>query len=315
MYGLASGRALQAVLLTMVAIISAVAAYAARARRPNDTASEPIIGHIERWRIVRTLSVILFALIFVMATVIYIQDLDTNRGTLTQLILVGVFSGAVGFAELLSRHRDDPKRLLTADPTVIYVTVNVIAGIAALALVKEFEVYGNAGTPKPHRLVYEALLASFGAIAFFRTSFFTARIGNADIGIGPSTLLKSLLDASDLMVDREQALGRADQVREVMKDIDFDKAKVALPVLCFSLVQGVTEEQQKLVAEQVRKLVDDVSMEPSVKATILGVYLIRQVGAPVLERAVTVLKDRIVQRPSSLSTTGAHAGAPGVVGT
>ena len=229
--------------------------------------------------------------------------------------LGGVFSGAVGFAELLSRYRDDPKRLLTADPTVIYVTVNVIAGIAALALVKEFEVYGNAGTPKPHRLVYEALLASFGAIAFFRTSFFTARIGNADIGIGPSTLLKSLLDASDLMVDREQALGRADQVREVMKDIDFDKAKVALPVLCFSLVQGVTEEQQKLVAEQVRKLVDDVSMEPSVKATILGVYLIRQVGAPVLERAVTVLKDRIVQRPSSLSTTGAHAGAPGVVGT
>ena len=182
---------------------------------------------------------------------------------------------------------------MAADPTVVYVTVNIIAGVAALALVKEFEVYGTASAPKPHRLVYEALLAGFGAIAFFRTSFFTARIGNADIGIGPSALLKSLLDASDMMVDREQALGRADHVSQVMRDIDFDKAKAALPVLCFSLVQGVTEEQQKLVAEQIAKLVDDTSLGASSKATILGVYLIRQVGADVLERAVAVLGNRI----------------------
>jgi len=80
MYWLASGGALQAVLLTVVSTISAVAAYTARARRLIGTTSKSGIGHIEWWRVVRTLSVILFALIFVVSVIVYIQDLDTNPG-------------------------------------------------------------------------------------------------------------------------------------------------------------------------------------------------------------------------------------------
>jgi len=231
--------------------------------------------------------------VFLGAVVIYVEKLPFSATILTQLVSVGVFAGAVGYAELLSRYRDDPVRLLAADPTAMYVAVNVVAGIGALALVKEFSVFGSAAAPQAHQATYEALLASFGAIAFFRTSLFTARVGGTDIDVGPATLLKSLLASSDFMVNRKQASDRADEVQRTMARVDFDKAKSTLPVLCFTLVEGITPDQQKLVAEQIQKLADDTTIEPTAKATILGVYLLRQVGADVLARAVTVLGDRI----------------------
>jgi hypothetical protein len=245
------------------------------------------------WQIVRTLALVVFLLLLLVAISIYVQELEINRWTVTQLVFVGLFSAAVGYAELLSRYRDDPGRLLAADPAAAYITVNMIAGIAALALVKEFAVFGTAKAPQPHQSTYEVLLASFGAIAFFRTSLFTVRVGTADVGIGPSTLLKSVLDASDQMVDRKQALGRADDVTRIMAGVDFEKAKATLSALCLTLVQGATEDQQKLVAEQIKKLADDKSIVPASKATILGVYLVRQVGAAVLDRAVAALGNQI----------------------
>ena len=240
-------------------------------------------------RILRTIA-IACALLFVLGSVlIYVENLPHTLTTYTQLVSVGVFSGAVGYGELLSRSRDDPGRLLGADPTAIYVAFNIAAGIGALALVKEFTVFAGTG----HQATYEALVASFGAIAFFRTSLFTARIGGTDVDVGPSTLLKSLLASSDFMVNRKQAGDRADEVRRTMTDVNFDKAKSTLTVLCFTLVEGVTDDQQKLVAEQIKKLADDTTIEPAAKSTILGVYLLRQVGADVLASAVEVLGSRI----------------------
>lgn len=249
-------------------------------------------------RTIRTVSIVLFVLIFLGAVCIYVADLPLDKGVITEIVAVGLLSGAVGYGELVSRYRDDPGRLLTADPTAIYVCVNIAAGIAALALVREFNVF--ATTPNGgHKGVYETLLAGFGAIAFFRSSLFTARVGETDIGIGPSTLLKSLLDASDMMINRTQAGDRADEVTLIMPNVDFDKAKTALPALCFTLVEGITPEQQNTVGEQVRKLSDNQSIDKQSKTIILGVYLIREVGADVLSRAVGTLGDRIKTAPAA----------------
>lgn len=243
-------------------------------------------------RTVRTISIVLFALIFAGAICIYVESLPLDKTTISQLIAVGLLSGAVGYGELVSRYRDDPGRLLTADPTAIYVCVNVAAGIAALALVREFNVFATL-PQADHKALYETLLAGFGAIAFFRSSLFTARVGGTDIGVGPATLLKSLLDASDMMINRDQAGGRADEVTLIMPGVDFEKAKISLPALCFTLVEGVTQDQQTTVGEQIRKLSDNQQIDAPSKTIILGVYLIREVGADVLARAVGTLGDRI----------------------
>jgi hypothetical protein len=121
-----------------------------------------------------------------------------------------------------------------------------------LALVKEF----NAVTATNNKLVCEALLAGFGAIAFFRTSLFTIRVSGTDIGVGPSTLLKALLDSSDMMLNRWQALNRGAQVRAIMEKVDFDKAKTALPTTCFTLMNEFPAAVQTSVGEQVKKLAD-----------------------------------------------------------
>jgi hypothetical protein len=131
--------------------------------------------------------------------------------------------------------------LIGAPPTPLYLLINIAAGIAALLIVNRLGV--AAGTKAPR--LYAILLAGFGAIAFFRTSLFTLQVAGADIGIGPSALLQSLLDAADRMIDRDQVQGRTSDVGGIMRDIDFDKARVAMPSLCFLLVENMTPAEQE----------------------------------------------------------------------
>jgi len=239
-------------------------------------------------QLTRTVAIAVFTVLLLGAACFYVLRWNFDRLTCAQLVIVGLLSGAVGYAELISRYRDDPRRLLAAQATALYIAANISAAIAALALVKLFDVFGGEAQ-RAHRTLYEVLLASFGAIAFFRTSLFTARIGGADVGIGPSALLKSLLDASDLMINRGQAVARADEVKPIMDGVDFDKAKITLPTLCMTLVEYFPDDQKQELARQIEKLDSDASIVAGAKATILGGYLIRQFGAVVLARAVANL--------------------------
>jgi hypothetical protein len=227
---------------------------------------------------------------FVATVVAYAgSTVPMSRAVAVQFAIVTALSGTVAYGELISRYRDTPGRLLSADPTVIYICVNIAAGTAALALVKDL----HAVTSAEHKLVYETLLAGFGAIAFFRTSLFTIRVSGSDVGVGPSTLLKALLDSSDMMLNRWQALNRGAQVKIIMAGVDFAKAKAALPTMCFTLMNDFPAAVQSSVAEQIKKLADDTSMSDEAKVLILGIYLIQQVGTDVLDRAVRTLDTAI----------------------
>lgn len=246
-------------------------------------------------RILRTLLLVAAITLTQAAVFLWLKDQPFDRWTGAGFFCAGLFSGAVGFGELIARYRDNPDRLLGAPATAAYIAVNVAAGVAALALVRHFEVFGQASTP--NAALKEVLLASFGAIAFFRSSLFTARIGEADIGIGPSTLLKALLESTDRLVNRAQAEDRAEDVGNCMAGIDFDKAKVALPALCFVLYEGLTPAEQTAVANQIADLAAQ-TIDPFAKSRILGVYLLRQVGASVLARAVHTLGNSIRVTPA-----------------
>lgn len=213
------------------------------------------------------------------------HGIDWKKLPLAQYAAVAFFAGAVGFGELIARYRDDPSRLLGMRPSAAYIGVNIASGILALALVQQFNTFES----NSNRLLMEALLAAFGAIAFFRTSLFTARVGDTDVGIGPSTMLKAFLDGTDRQVNRTQATDRADAVLECMRDVDFAKARTALPAFCLGLVEGLTTDEQRALGEQIARLNDDTRMEPSAKPHILGVYLLRVVGGTVLRKAVQTL--------------------------
>src|SRR6202040_1536601 len=111
--------------------------------------------------------------------------------------------------------------------TAVYIMVNIAAGVFALGLLHIMGVLKSQSFEGPTWL-YQLMLASFGAIAFFRTSLFTVRVGGADIGIGPSAMLQALLSAADRMIDRSQAEDRAGRATDILKDVDYQRARAPL---------------------------------------------------------------------------------------
>jgi hypothetical protein len=213
------------------------------------------------------------------------------RADIIGLAFVSFFSGLVGFSEIAQRYRDRPLRLLTVTPALIYIYINIAAGVGAFALVQEFQVFKGA-----HAALYDVMLASFGAVAFFRSSLFTARVGDADVDVGPATLLKGLLSVTDQLINRWQAGDRAQEIAQTMRTIDFDKAKDGLSILCLTSVEYITPEQQAAFGNAVKKLSTDVP-DPVQRSILLGVYLTQLVGPEVLTRAVSAMGDSIKVTP------------------
>lgn len=223
----------------------------------------------------------------------YLPKTGGRWQTVWDLLIVAWFSGLVAYGELVSRYHDSPARLFGALATPLYLLINIAAGVAALLIVIRLQLFDHTQAPR----LYRILLAGFGAIAFFRSSLFTARVGDTDVGVGPSALLQSLLGAADRMIDRDQAQGRATDVANIMREVDFNEAQQSLPSLCFVLVENITPADQQGVSEQIKRLAAATDISLDQKAIILGVYLIRLVGADVLDLAVEALGAEICKPP------------------
>ena len=233
------------------------------------------------------------ALLLIGVIVFLLPILQRPWTNAVEYLVVGGLAGLVGYGELVSRYQDSPGRLFGASSTPVYILVNLASGMAALGIVQATGVLKDTSPS----WLFEILLASFGAIAFFRTSLFTVRVGGTDVGIGPSALLQSLLSATDRMVDRDQAEGRAVDVAGIMRMVDYTKARAALPVLCLILVQSLTPSDQESLGRQIDSLDKRQDVDDNSKSIILGVYLIRTVGPDVLERSVSALGSQILKSP------------------
>ncbi|HEV2754978.1 MAG TPA: hypothetical protein VG318_04300 [Actinomycetota bacterium] len=138
------------------------------------------------------------------------------------------------------------------------------------------------------------LSAGFGAIALFRTSLFTVKAGDKDIGIGPSALLTVALGAADRQVDRDRARHRSAEVVKAMSGISFEKSAASLPLYCFQIaMQNVSREEQLTVGNVVNTLKTTSTVSDRIKAYVLGASLLTVVGYEVLQDAVAALGDEI----------------------
>ncbi|MDP6705027.1 MAG: hypothetical protein QF893_01690 [Alphaproteobacteria bacterium] len=88
------------------------------------------------------------------------------------------------------------------------------------------------------------------------------------------------------------AADRAHIIDELMGDVSFDRAQLALPTHCFALHANVPAEQQEEVAAIVEML-NEMALDDSIKALQLGIALLDLVGEKVLRAAVVTLGDRI----------------------
>lgn len=199
-------------------------------------------------------------------------------------IAVLYIGGLVGTGELVARYRDAPERALRSSAAILYVAVNALAGVAALFVVQAFGL-ATGDTPLKTR-ISQILLAGVGAMAFFRSSIFTVRVGDQDVSIGPVAFLEVILRATDRAVDRMRARVRADIVTRAMAGVSFDRAYSALPAFTLQLMQNVSAEEQAAVGTALKSLKGSAELDNDTKVKNLGLTLMNLVGENVLVGAV-----------------------------
>lgn len=195
----------------------------------------------------------------------------------------------VGVGELVSRYRDAPEHAIRTTPALLYIALNACAAVAALALVEAFDVVKGKDEAAG---ITRVLLAGFGAMAFFRTSVFTIRVGDQDVSIGPVAFLQIVLHAADRAVDRVRADARASAVAACMSGVSFQAAQAALPAFCMALMQNVPADEQQELGDAV-KILQTSAMDDQTKAKNLGLLLMNVVGEKVLLTAVNNLAAQI----------------------
>jgi hypothetical protein len=208
---------------------------------------------------------------------------------------VALAGGLVGLAELVSRYRDQPLAAATSGPGLLYISINAAASLGALVLIFAFDwEFGASGDAV---LPTQLLIASFGAMALFRTSLFTVRAGDQDIGIGPSSLLTIILEACDRGVDRIRAKARAWQVARVMSNVSYEKADKPLSAIAVGLMQNLPDSNQSELGVDLEGLRNATDLSPDAKALLLGLAIADQVGPFVLEAAKLSLGHEIMREP------------------
>jgi len=223
-----------------------------------------------------------------------------------QALIVGVLAGFVGLAELVGRYRSDPAYVLRRTLGAwVYILINVLAGVGALLLIRALN--WRLGQTE-HVELWQVLVAGFGAIAFFRSSFFVAKIGGASVGIGPSLVLGALLDACDREVDRKSA----EKMSEVMDDkaldgLDPDSVMYALPVLSLALMQNFPSGEQAQLGAELAGIRNDETMTEQAKMLAVLVQLAKYLSGNVVMNVLNHGREAFLAPPPSAQVTPPQA--------
>ncbi|MBD0842468.1 MULTISPECIES: hypothetical protein [unclassified Streptomyces] len=201
----------------------------------------------------------------------------------------------VGLVELFSRYRDRPSALLWVVSAWMYLTINAAASGGVLLLVHTFDLTFGATEPGTVGTT-QVLVALFGAPTVLRSSLFTIRVGGQDIGIGPSSILSTLLSVADRGVDRARGRDRSRQVVAVMRGVSYEKARLALPSFCLALLQNCPQDEQQNLAVANEALAES-QMSDAQKSYGLGLLLVNLVGVDLLREAVEAMGDEIRAEP------------------
>jgi hypothetical protein len=206
-------------------------------------------------------------------------------------IIAAVIGALVGATDLASRYRDRPAVLVAVPSAWLYALLNAAAaGLALLIVNSAGWTFGATETTTVNAL--RIMAARLSAMAVFRSSFLTVRLGDTDVAVGPATLLNTLLGIADRSVDRRRAADRSATVTRIMAGISFERSRLALPTFVLALMQNVPPAEQHDLGVAVEAL--SVSrMSDTQKAYALGLLLMNIAGPAVVADAVAALRKEI----------------------
>ncbi len=215
-------------------------------------------------------------------------------------VISGAVAGLIGGADIIGRYRDNPWGALFTWPASGYVLVNLVFGVAAFWLsvvlgLVNIGVVPATGDRITVDLVKAALLVGLGATFILRSVAFKISIGGKTSDVGPSTIVDSLLRASDQEIDRAVARRKDRQIRGLMKDVSFEKSKAFIPTYCLALLQQ-DEPRAKRLGELVAAIEDfkqgDAGADAQ-RAFLLGNTLINIFGYEVAKGVIAGFKGEV----------------------
>ncbi len=203
----------------------------------------------------------------------------------------------LSFSELLSRYRSSTL-IMKSKNAWVYMLINGAASLIAIYFINTGTISFGEFTKNSAGKV---LTAGLSAMFILRSSFFSFKDKDSDktINVGLSAILSVFLDSAERAFDQKQSIIRLKDIRDVMKDIDFDKAAGDLTVLCLSLMVNVSQDEQTKLNESIQKLKTGALQFDETKSITLGILISRITGIPLLKEAVSTLGVNIKEDPES----------------
>ena len=221
--------------------------------------------------------------------------------TWLEWLVAGLVGALISSAEIISRYRDEPEYALRTWPSQFYLLLNALASVLALAFIRLFG--WTFGMSDLSALGWvQAAVAGIGEMAILRTSLFSVKIDDQTVPVGLGRFLDVLLESVDRAVDRKRAEERGKTVSEIMKDVVFEKAYVALPAYCLALLQNLPQADQDQLGKKVGLLFNSEGISPQVKSMLLGIALMNLVGENVLRAAVKNLGQDLEDDPAAATS-------------
>lgn len=210
-----------------------------------------------------------------------------------------LFGATIGVVELASRHSDHRLAAISRFPSLVYILINAMTSLAALYVIDVVRpdwLGFTADGERPH-VLWLVLTAGFGAAAFFRSSLFKLQGPQGEVAVGPAFMIDSILEFIDESVDRALGRRRMQEVGEIMRDVDFEKAIKALPAYCVASLKRIPADAQAQFGAQLEQL-GRSSLPDDLKPHMLGLAISALTGPQVLREAVARLGATIKRPPT-----------------
>jgi hypothetical protein len=217
----------------------------------------------------------------------YYNIILTN--TIVDYLIVMMLGVLVGFIEIISRYQDAPFKTALTWPSMFYMWVNALVAASALWLIRLFG-WNFLPVESTNESVIrwtQVITAGLGAMAIFRSSLFVMGKEDKEIAVGPSTVLKILLDTIDKEVDRVRGQERAQAIKDLMENIDYEDVTKDLINLCTGLMQNLSDEENQAIEDAKAKVVI-ATRDPEVRKYLLGLKIIDLVGEDILRQAIQI---------------------------
>jgi hypothetical protein len=201
----------------------------------------------------------------------------------------GLLGSAVGLSELASRYNSFNK-VFEDRNSWLYLGLNFGAGFTVYLIVVTYNL--NLGALTTHH-IGRVLTCGLGAMAILRSSFFTFKdSGGKQTDVGPAALVTVFLKVAETQFDQRLSNINIVRVAAIVKDLKFLSASKDLPILVLQSMRVLSPGDQKQIADDINKLVNDNTITTEIKNVALGLILIKYTGEDLLNSSVDLLNEK-----------------------